>query len=110
MPSVCYEVFPLVLLEALREGTPVVARALGPFPELVEKSRAGFLFDSEQELEQSIHRLATDRELRDRMGQAALDSYERYWSESRAMNDYFVLIKSIAKSRSMNDLANAILE
>jgi glycosyltransferase involved in cell wall biosynthesis len=110
MPSVCYEVFPLVLLEALREGTPVVARALGPYPELVEKSRAGFLFDSEQELEQSIHCLATDRELRDRMGQAALDSYERYWSESRAMNDYFVLIKSIAESRGMNDLANAISE
>jgi glycosyltransferase involved in cell wall biosynthesis len=108
MPSICYEVFPLVLLEALREGTPVIARALGPYPELVEKSRAGLLFNSEYQLKESVKRLATDKSLRETMGQAALRSYESYWSEARAMKDYFELIKSIAERRGMDALANAI--
>ncbi|HEU0221820.1 MAG TPA: hypothetical protein VFR34_06355, partial [Paracoccaceae bacterium] len=33
-PSRCYEVFPMVVLEAFREGTPIVARDLGPYPEI----------------------------------------------------------------------------
>src|SRR5262249_48272712 len=28
VPSICFEVFPLVILESLREGTPVIARNL----------------------------------------------------------------------------------
>jgi glycosyltransferase involved in cell wall biosynthesis len=107
MPSICYEVFPLVLLEALREGTPVIARSLGPYPELVEKSGAGLLFESRDEIEQAIKSLATDKRLRDSMAQAALSSYETYWSETRAMKDYFGLIKSIAEKRGMNELAEA---
>ena len=39
VPSAGFEVFPLVLLEAFREGTPVIARRLGPFPEVVDAHR-----------------------------------------------------------------------
>ena len=108
MPSICYEVFPLVLLEAFREGTPVIARALGPFPELIEKSHAGLLFDSERQLKQTVWRLATDSDLREKMGRAGLRSYDSYWSESKAMKSYFTLIKSIAEDRDMRNLADSI--
>ena len=108
LPSICYEVFPLVLLEAFREGTPVIARSLGPFPELVKKSGAGKLFETTQELEQAVACLANDKALRDTMADAASRSYGTYWSERRAMRDYFLLIKSIASKRGMSELAEAI--
>lgn len=108
IPSICYEVFPLVLLEAFREGTPVIARDIGPLPELVRKSGAGLLFDSEQQLIEMVNRIAGNKELRDEMAQAALTAYERYWSQSKAMKDYFKLIKSIAEDRGMASLADAI--
>jgi glycosyltransferase involved in cell wall biosynthesis len=108
IPSICYEVFPLVLLEALREGTPVIARAIGPFPELVNKSGAGFLFESDDELRQAVGKLAKDKQLRGQMADAALASYDSYWSEARAMKEYFKLIKTLAEERGMNDLASSI--
>ncbi len=40
-PSLCYEVFPMVVLEAFRDGAPVVARRRGPYPEMIEHSGGG---------------------------------------------------------------------
>src|SRR5262249_10886134 len=39
VPSLVYETFGYVVLEAFHEGTPVVVRDLGALPELVEESR-----------------------------------------------------------------------
>jgi len=44
IPSRCYEGFPMVLLEALSLGTPVVAPDHGVFPEVLTDGREGFLF------------------------------------------------------------------
>jgi len=46
MPSICFEVFPMVILEAFREGTPILARRLGPLPEIIADSQAGLLFET----------------------------------------------------------------
>lgn len=53
MPSLCFEVFPLVVLEAFREGVPVIARRLGPLPELLEEANGGLLFENAAELKRS---------------------------------------------------------
>ncbi len=37
MPSLGYETFGIVLIEAFRYGTPVIARRIGPFPEIVDR-------------------------------------------------------------------------
>jgi len=41
MPSIGYEVFGMVLLEAFVARTPVIVRNLGGMPEVVEDSGAG---------------------------------------------------------------------
>jgi glycosyltransferase involved in cell wall biosynthesis len=36
VPSVGYEVFPTVVLEAFAQGTPVIGHRLGPIPEMLD--------------------------------------------------------------------------
>ncbi len=33
VPSTCFETFGIILIEAFRQGTPVIARRIGPFPD-----------------------------------------------------------------------------
>jgi glycosyltransferase involved in cell wall biosynthesis len=44
VPSVCFETFGIILIEAFKQGTPVIARKIGPFPEIVRSSGGGELF------------------------------------------------------------------
>jgi glycosyltransferase involved in cell wall biosynthesis len=44
VPSVCYENFPLAIVEAFACGTPVLASRLGAMAEIVEDGRTGRLF------------------------------------------------------------------
>ena len=84
-PSICYEVFPMVVLEAFREATPIVARKLGPYPEIVEQSGGGMLFESVAELRDALNRLASDGELRDQYGNAGLKAFQAFWHEEPAL-------------------------
>ena len=44
VPSLLYENMPMVVLEALSAGTPVIAPDSGPFPELITHQKEGLLF------------------------------------------------------------------
>jgi glycosyltransferase involved in cell wall biosynthesis len=46
VPSIGFETFGNVLIEAFRAGVPVMARRLGPFPEIVELAQGGELFST----------------------------------------------------------------
>jgi glycosyltransferase involved in cell wall biosynthesis len=65
-----YEAFGLVLLEALAEGTPVVASRVGGIPEVVEDGRSGLLVPPHDvaALAGAIRRLWTDPTLARRLG------------------------------------------
>jgi len=104
MPSICYEVFPMVVLEAYREGTPIVARRLGPFPEIIDESGGGLLFDTVEELQAAIELLATDSRRRNDLGAAAAKAFEARWSEDVAMAEYFRLIHDLAKRKGDTEL------
>ena len=43
VPSLCFEIFPLVILEAFQQKTPVIVRNLGGMPESVAESGGGGL-------------------------------------------------------------------
>jgi glycosyltransferase involved in cell wall biosynthesis len=108
LPSICYEVFPLVALEAFREGTPVIARNLGPFPEIIDTSQAGLLFENRMELENAIHRMAGDSEFRNAAGAAAAQAFIRHWSETASMQAYFQLIRRIAVQRNRRGVLDVL--
>lgn len=103
LPSVCYEVFPLVALEAFRAGAPIIARNLGPFPEIVEKSNAGVLFDSPGEVVEAGLRFAADAPLRAKAGEAARNAFSTFWSERSALYAYFNLVATLAAAKGLRE-------
>ncbi|HYA10652.1 MAG TPA: glycosyltransferase family 4 protein [Thermoplasmata archaeon] len=67
-----YEAFGLVLLEAMGQGTPVIASRVGGIPEIVDDGRTGLLVPpgAPGALGEAIARLWDDPELGRRMGEA----------------------------------------
>ena len=77
MPSVCFETFGVVLIESFKHATPVIARCIGPFPEIVRQSGGGELFATTEELLAAMARLQCGEASRRAMGQAGYRAYRR---------------------------------
>jgi glycosyltransferase involved in cell wall biosynthesis len=71
------ECFPLVLLEALQFGLPMVSTYEGAIPEIVEEGVNGFLVKQQDivGLADKLEELIEDKILRKHMGQAAKEKY-----------------------------------
>lgn len=104
IPSICYEVFPLVVLEAFREGTPIIAREFGPFPEIVRASEGGLLYNTDEEFDRAVLELSTNCARREEMGRAAAHAFDRNWHEDVAMERYFAVIREVAERRGLRSV------
>ncbi|MBR9834989.1 MAG: glycosyltransferase, partial [Alphaproteobacteria bacterium] len=67
---------------------PVIARRLGPFPEIVEAAEGGVLFETESELLDALRTIQTDQGWRDRHGDQARRAFETFWSEDQVLAAY----------------------
>ena len=99
VPSVGYEVFGLVVLEAFARGTPVVVHDLGALPELVEDSGGGLVYRTPQELVKAVERLRTDPALREELGEKGRAAVRTLWSEERHLEAYFDAIEDARGTR-----------
>ncbi len=99
VPSLVYETFGYVVLEAFAEGTPVVVRNLGALPELVRESDGGLVFDSPDTLIESLDRITRDTDLRDNLGENGLLARRGIWSEAEHLDRYFHLIHDARRAR-----------
>ncbi len=109
VPSLVYETFGYVVLEAFAEGTPVVVRDLGALPELVAESDGGLVFDAPGGLVDALDRIATDDELRDSLGENGLEARQTVWSEAAHLDRYFALIDACRRRRrARNDRAQPL--
>jgi glycosyltransferase involved in cell wall biosynthesis len=104
-PSVCFETFGNTLVESFRQGAPVIARRIGPFPEIVSQAGGGELFDDAAGLRQALVRLASDRGLRDRLGAAGRRAYEVTWSEEAIVPRYLDIVERTMARRSPHPTA-----
>jgi glycosyltransferase involved in cell wall biosynthesis len=105
VPSVCYETFGIILIESFRLGTPVIARRLGPFPEIVETSGGGKLFSTEDELCAAMEALQANAESREAQALSARSSFETIWSEEPVMAAYGRALAGAAQRSGKRDLA-----
>jgi glycosyltransferase involved in cell wall biosynthesis len=102
-PSVCYETFGLTLIEAFGHRTPVIARRLGPFPQLVDTSGGGLTFETREQLLAAIERLRTHPEEREAMGRAGFEAFQQHWSESAVVPRCLELIEEAIARRRARD-------
>lgn len=78
------------ILEAMAEGLPVVATAVGGTPEILEDGRTGLLVPpgSPCAIADALRKLLRDAALRQRLGQAALRHVQATCSESTIVHQY----------------------
>jgi glycosyltransferase involved in cell wall biosynthesis len=96
VPSSVYEVFPLVVLEAYQQRTPVIAHSLGGLVEIVEQSNGGFLYHETDEMLSAMERLRLDPALRRKMGDQGYQTYLEKWSEEAHLGMYFQVLEETA--------------
>jgi glycosyltransferase involved in cell wall biosynthesis len=99
VPSVTYETFGMVTIEAFARKTPVIARHLGPLPEIVEGSGGGLTYRCDAELLDALQSLADSPRLRQELGQRGYDAFLRKWSREAHLERYFDLLRSAAEAR-----------
>jgi glycosyltransferase involved in cell wall biosynthesis len=102
VPSICFEVFPLVVLEAFREGTPVIARNLGGLPEMIREGGGGFTYDTEEELIRAMDHLLANPSARDELGRRGYQAYQRRWTVEAHLERYLALIAQVARTRGLS--------
>ncbi len=105
VPSLWYEVFGIVILEAFTLATPVIVSNRGAMPEIIEESGGGFVYGTEKELLGAMDRLLLDRNLRQQMGQRGYEALQKKWRAEVHINRYLELIEEIASVRKERNVA-----
>lgn len=91
-PSRGYETFGLVIIEAFQNGTPVIARGIGPFPEIVNTSGGGVLFEDEAGLLAAMTRLQHDAAGRQAMAVNGYRACRQHWSEDVVIDRFLAMV------------------
>ena len=100
VPSLGYETFGIVLIEAFRYGTPVIARRIGPFPEIVEQSGGGMLFSNGDELLGAMARIQSDPHHREDLSMRGYKACRFRWSEAVVVGRFLEMISGSLGARS----------
>lgn len=71
VPSICEEVFPLVGIEAMSVGRPVIGSRIGGIPEWLDDGKTGFLVDpgNSAQIAEKVIQLFSSRKLMEKMGE-----------------------------------------
>ncbi|MBW2647985.1 MAG: glycosyltransferase family 4 protein [Deltaproteobacteria bacterium] len=83
--SICFEGFPMVLVEAMLRGLPVICSRIGGLPEIVEDGETGLLFEpgDTEELAGKIRFLWERPELCRKMGKAGREKVIKEFSPEK---------------------------
>ncbi len=107
VPSLTYETFGIVMLEAFARKTPVIARRLGALPEVVEESGGGLTFGTDEELLAAIGTLAGSPATRARLGESGYATLVAKWTRVPHLSRYFDIIHEARAERALPSLRQA---
>jgi glycosyltransferase involved in cell wall biosynthesis len=89
------EAFPLVNIEAMACGTPVIGRRSGGSVEAIERTGGGLSYNEPHELLPLLDRIANNPDLRSDLAAKAIAGFGDYYSEARWMEHYLTVIERI---------------
>ena len=97
------ENFPLVIIEAMAFGLPVVSTTWRGIPQLVGDSGAAILCDinAPDQYASAIGEVLKHSEKRQRMGEAALKHYENHYTRDKFVAAMEEVFQTVLKSRSL---------
>jgi glycosyltransferase involved in cell wall biosynthesis len=99
VPSITYETFGLICIEAFARKTPVIVRDLGGLPEVVASSQGGFVYRSDEELLEAIRRIASSPDLRAELGENGYRAFVGKWSCEAHLELYFDCLRKTARRK-----------
>lgn len=100
VPSLCYEGFPMTVVEAYAAGLPVIASNHGSLASLVDHERTGLLFKtgSATDLMIQVSRIAANHQLAERLRQESRREYEEKYT---AAENHRQLLEIYATARTV---------
>lgn len=99
VPSVGFEVFGIVILEAFAQGTPAIVHDLGALPEVIAESGGGFVYRTDDELRDRVRELLSDPALATRLGESGRQTWLERWSEEPHVRGYLEAIEEARELR-----------
>jgi glycosyltransferase involved in cell wall biosynthesis len=102
VPSITYETFGMISIEAFARKTPVIVRDLGALPEAVQDSGGGFVYKTDEELLDYIYQLAATPTLREELGEKGYQGFVRMWSKEAHFRFYFEFLRNAALAKFGN--------
>ncbi|MGE5140190.1 MAG: glycosyltransferase family 4 protein [Rudaea sp.] len=96
VPSITYETFGQIIIEAFARKTPVIVRDLGALPEVVDDSRGGFVYRSDEELLRAMKQLAECPSERGELGERGYQAFVRHWSKEAHIELYMGFVRENA--------------
>jgi glycosyltransferase involved in cell wall biosynthesis len=85
VPSLWYEGFPMVIVEALSFGLPIIASRIGGLPEMVQDGQSGLLFEpgDPSALLQALRDFVSDTSRIKAMRHASRGHFDSYYTEQK---------------------------
>src|SRR4029453_5749848 len=99
VPSITYETFGMIIIEAFARKTPAIVRDLGALPEVVHDSGGGFTYRTDAELRAAIERTAGSPAERAKLGERGYQAFLRWWSRDAHLVMYFDVLRQAAIKR-----------
>ncbi len=102
LPSVWYEGFPTVLLEAMSYGLPVICSRIGGLPEIVEDGKTGLLYEpgNADELAARIQTLWGNPDLCARLGEAGRKKFEEKYNPETLLDQIIGIYEKVMKEKA----------
>ncbi|MCE9594286.1 MAG: glycosyltransferase family 4 protein [Planctomycetes bacterium] len=108
VPSIGYETFGIILIEAFRSKIPVIARRIGPFPEILETAEGGELFGNPAELIAAMRRFQSDPAHRSRCAAAGHAAFLENWTERAVVPRYLDIVRRAAEHKGRKGVTEAL--
>lgn len=93
VPSLFYETFGYVVLEAFATGTPAIVHDRGALPELITQSHAGYTYATDDELVTAMRLLLENPDIATSLGAKGQHAAQEKWGEERHLKQYLGVIE-----------------